>query len=326
VFQSLCLIAVGVALLALGGELLLRGAVGLATRFHLTPAVIGLTVVAAGTSVPELAVSGMAAFNGKPDLAFANIVGSNIFNITFMIGLCALVRPFAIPKQALHLEFPAAVAATLLFWWIVNDGVVSRFEAALCLTAYVAFVAYLLRLVHRQELKVTYLGLDEKAAESHPGVARTSVNVVLVAFGVLLLAVGAHATVAGAVAMARRFGWSERLIGLTIVAAGTDLPEVFASVMSARRGRSDVALGNAIGSNLFNMLVILGVTGLASPLHFDPAAVASDCRWLLGLTLLLFPLMLRGRSIGRGAGAFLVAAYATYVAFLIFGTLGNSDG
>jgi len=323
VFQALCLIALGVGLLATGGELLLRGAVGLATRFRLTPAVIGLTVVAAGTSVPELSVSGMAAFNGKYDLAFANIVGSNIFNITFMIGLCALVRPFAVAKQALHLEYPAAVAATLLFWWVVRDGVVSRFEAALCLTAYAAFVAYLLHLVRREGLKVSDLGLDEKATESQPRATRPRISVGFVSLGILLLASGAHATVAGAIEMARRFGWSERLIGLTIVAAGTDLPEIFASVLSARRGRSDVALGNAIGSNLFNMLVILGVTSLASPLHLDVATVASDCRWLLGLTLLLFPLMLRDRSIGRGAGVFLIVAYASYVTFLIVGTDGG---
>jgi cation:H+ antiporter len=312
------LIIVGVVLLVAGGETLLRGAVGLATLLGLTPAVIGLTVVAAGTSVPELAVSAIAAYQGKLDIAVANVVGSNIFNITVIIGLCALIRPVAIIGNTIKLEYPVLALVTMLALVVVEDEKITRLDATLCLAVYVCFTAYLVSLVRQQVTAVEGRELKAEVAELIPAAApRTRVSILLVAAGVILLAIGAQLTVTGAVQLARLLGWSERVIGLTIVSAGTGLPEVVASLVSSIRGRSDVAIGNVIGSNLFNILCILGLSAMIRPLPVQPAIVASDCWWMLGTTLLLFPLMFTSRRVNRLEGAVLLIVYGVYLSQLL---------
>ncbi len=318
---SIGLIAVGIVLLVAGGETLLRGAVGLATILRLTPAVIGLTVVAAGTSVPELAVSGIAAYQGKPDIAVANVVGSNIFNIAVILGMCALIRPLAITGNTIRLEYPVLALVTLLCLVIAQDGEINRLDAALCLAVYVAFTAYLVSLVRQQVTMAEAKVLTEEVKELTPESARprTWVCLALVAGGAALLAGGAHATVTGAVDLARLLGWSERIIGLTIVSIGTGLPEVVASLVSSVRGRSDVAIGNVIGSNLFNMLAILGISAMATPLPVQPSIIASDCWWMLGVTLLLFPMMYTGMRVNRWEGGLLIVVYGVYLWLLLSG-------
>jgi cation:H+ antiporter len=313
------MIVLGAVLLAVGGEALLRGAVGLATLLRLTPAVIGLTVVAAGTSVPELAVSGIAAYQGQNDIAIANVVGSSIFNATIIIGMCALIRPIAIMGNTIKLEYPVLVLVTLLCLVISQDGQINRLDALLCLAVYVGFTAYVVSLV-RQEVTATEVA-EFKAevreltpAENRP---KTWVCATLVSAGVVLLAVGAHATVTGAVGVARLLGLSERVIGLTIVSAGTGLPEVVASLVSSIRGRSDIAIGNVIGSNLFNILGILGISALAAPLPVQPEIFENDCWWMMGITLLLFPVMISGLRVNRREGGLLLAVYGAYLAFLL---------
>jgi cation:H+ antiporter len=278
VLLSVALIILGVILLVAGGETLLRGAVGLATLLGLTPAVIGLTVVAAGTSVPELAVSAIAAYQGKLDIAVANVVGSNIFNITVIIGLCALIRPVAIIGNTIKLEYPVLALGTMLALVVMEDEKIGRLDATLCLAIYACFTAYLVSLVRQQVTAEERRELKAEVAELTPTAApRRWVSIGLVAVGVALLAIGAQLTVTGAVQLARLLGWSERVIGLTIVSAGTGLPEVVASLVSSIRGRSDVAIGNVIGSNLFNMLCILGLSAMIRPLPVQPDIVASDC-------------------------------------------------
>lgn len=317
-FIASILVAGGIGLLILGGEVLLRGAVGLSTLLKLTPAVIGLTVVAAGTSVPELAVSGVAAYQGSTDIAVANVVGSNIFNITLILGLCALTRPFAIVGNTLWLEYPVLLLATLLCVVTTQDLSVSRLDAILYIALYVGFTAFLVRLVRRQlttqESKQLDDEVDELNVEKKPVLFHC---LALFVVGVVLLGLGAQATVSGASQLARLWGWSERLIGLTIVSAGTGLPEVVASLVSSLRGRSDVAIGNVIGSNLFNILVILGLTGIVNPLTVQASIVESDCWWMLGVTVLLFAVLLNGREVKRWEGGVLLATYGIYLAFLL---------
>jgi len=318
---SLGLILLGIALLVGGGEALLRGAVGMASRLRLTPAVIGLTVVAAGTSVPELAVSGAAALRGTPDIAVANVIGSNIFNIAAIVGLAALVRPFKVEGNTLRLEYPVLVLVTLMGVALVADGQVSRLDALLLLATYVGFTAYLVALVRGQATPAEVLHFSEEVdaiAPADPGLSLGR-SLLYVAGGVALLGAGAEATVRGAVDLARLWGWSERVIGLTIVSVGTSLPEVVASVVSSLRGRSDVALGNVIGSNLFNLLVILGVTGAILPIPVAPALATVDAYWMMGLTLLLAPLLISGSRLTRLEGGLLVAAFAGYLALLVRG-------
>jgi cation:H+ antiporter len=302
-------------LLVVGGESLLRGAVGLATILRITPAVIGLTVVAAGTSVPELAVSAIAAFKGSNDIAIANVVGSNIFNITLIVGLCAIIRPFSITGNTLRLEFPVLMIATLSCVAFVQDFEISRWEAALFLAFYIGFTAYIVRLVRRQltasESKSLTEEVDElKSTASKPSIWRGGLLVVV---GIALLGLGAQFTVDGASQLARLWGWSERLIGLTIVSAGTGLPEVVASAVSSLRGRSDVAIGNIIGSNLFNILVILGLTGVITPLPVQSALVGSDCWWMLAVTAIMIPIIFNGRRIQRWEGVAFLGLYGVYM-------------
>lgn len=311
---SVGLIILGIILLVAGGETMLRGAVGLATLLRLTPAVIGLTVVAAGTSIPELAVSGAAAYQGKADIAVANVIGSNIFNITIILGMCAAMRPLVIESNTTKLEYPVLVLVTLLCLVIIQDGEVNWLDASMCLAVYVGFTAYLVGLVREQvtaaEARELKAEVEELKTSARP---RLPSSLGLVFGGAVLLAAGAHATVVGAVELARLLGWSERLIGLTIVSGGTGLPEVVASVVSVARGRSEVAIGNVIGSNLFNILVILGLSGLMSPLPVQGALVASDGWWMMGVTVLLFPMMYTGLSIKRWEGGVLLAVYCAYL-------------
>jgi cation:H+ antiporter len=316
---SLSLILFGLVLLVTGGEALLRGAVGLAGLLRLTPAVIGLTVVAAGTSVPELAVSGIAAHQGKTDIAVANVAGSNIFNVTVILGLCALIRPIAIGGNTVKLEYPVLVLVTLLALVIGQHGEVNRLDAIFCLAVYVAFTAYLVSLVRQQVNADESRQLKEQERELAPSAKgpKLTVSLGLVAVGVALLGGGAHFTVTGAADLARLLGWSERLIGLTIVSAGTGLPEVVASLVSSVRGRGDLAVGNVIGSNLFNILAILGLGGLFAPLPIPPGLTQSDFPWMMGVTLLLLPLMLTGMTIRRWEGGVLLAAYGVYLTLLL---------
>jgi cation:H+ antiporter len=317
---SIGLVLLGLVLLVAGGEVLLRGAVGLATLLRMTPAVIGLTVVAAGTSVPELAVSAIAAWRGSPDISVGNVVGSNIFNIAFILGLAALVRPLAITGNTSKLEYPVMALVTLMFLAVAQDGTINRLDAALFLATYVGFTAYLVSLV-RQQMN------EQEAGEFRSEVQELAVAdsqrprawlcLLLTTAGIALLGAGAQATVAGAVDLARILGWSERVIGLTIVAGGTGLPEVVTSLVSSIRGRDDVAIGNVIGSNLFNILGILGISALVAPLPIEPRIIASDCWWMLGVTLLLFPLMFTQRRITRWEGALLLGVYGVYLSLLL---------
>ncbi len=318
---SIGLIILGIVLLVVGGETLLRGAVGLAVILSLTPAVIGLTVVAAGTSVPELAVSASAAYQGKPDMAVANVVGSNIFNIAAILGLCALVRPMAITGNTIRLEYPVLALVTMMCVVMAQDGQISRLDAALFLAVYVSFTAYLVNLVRQQVTAVENQELQEEVTKLTPSEKnpRAWVCLALVSAGAALLAAGAHSTVVGASELARLLGMSERVIGLTIVSVGTGLPEVVASLVSSIRGRSDVAIGNVIGSNLFNILGILGISAMVAPLPVQAALIASDCWWMLGITLLLFPLMFTKLQVSRWEGGVLMAVYCVYLWMLLSG-------
>lgn len=318
-FESTGLILLGIILLVVGGEALLRGAVGLATLMRLTPAVIGLTVVAAGTSVPELAVSGIASWEGRTALAVTNVVGSNIFNITVILGLCAIFKPLPITGNTIRLEYPVLVAVTVLGLVVSRDGGIDRLDALVLLMVYVAFTTYMIRLVRNQVTPEEARELRTEVEELKPGTdrPRSVVCVVLLSVGVLLLAGGAQFTITGAVGIARFLGWSERVIGLTIVSAGTGLPEVVASLVSSVRGRSDVAIGNIIGSCLFNILGILGVSALVSPLAVEPMIITNDNWWMLGVTLLLFPVMWSGFKVNRWEGGVLITTYGVYIALLL---------
>jgi len=312
-------IVLGLALLLAGGEALVRGATDIALRARISPAVVGLTIVAAGTSMPELVVSLQSTLEGRPGLAVGNVVGSNIFNIAAILGLTALIRPLKIRGNTVRLEWPVMMLAALLFVLLTRDGQCNRLEGALLFAAMLAFFAYVVWLAKHGATPVEREGLA--AVVSGPLLRRGKVAVLFdlaaVAAGIGLLAGGSTLLVRGAVGIASALGVSEAVIGLTIVAAGTSAPELATSLVAAWRGRDDIAVGNVIGSNIFNVLGIVGATALIHPLEIPQEVVARDNWWMIGASLLLFPLMKTGMRINRLEGALLFAGFVLYIVLLI---------
>lgn len=317
--SPLLLILAGLIVLVIGGEALVRGATLLARRLGIAPAVIGLTVVAVGTSVPELVVALLAAMRGAPDIAIGNVIGSNLFNLTGALGLAALVAPLSVRGQAIKLEWPALFLATAVTLACLRDARLDRLEGFVLLVGLVAFVSWTVVIARRNITPDERSDLVEVVAERasltlrHPGVVTT----LLVLGGVALLVLGGQWVVDGAVALARTLGMSDRIIGLTIVAVGTGLPELVTSLIAAVRRESDIAVANMIGSSIFNLLGILGASALIHPIAFDPALAGSDLLWLLAVTAVIWPILHTGRTITRAEGGLLVATYATYVTLLV---------
>ncbi len=300
--------AAGLALLLVGGELLVRGATALALRFRVSPSVIGLTVVAAGTSMPELVVSIGAAVQGLPDVAIGNVVGSNIYNILLILGLAALVRPLTTTWTTIRLEWPVMALAAWTMHLLSRDGMLDRLEGAYLLAGLIAFVAWMVRLA-RKEVPDAERESLESVADSRGGatVESWARSVGGVTIGVALLGLGAHLLVSGASSLAADLGVSQRVIGLTVVAIGTSLPELITSVLAAWRGNSAIAVGNVVGSNIFNVLGILGATALVHPIPVNLRTIELDNWVMLGVTLMLLPLMRTGFKINRWEGGLLLA-------------------
>jgi len=283
----------------------------------MSPALVGLTIVAAATSVPELAVSLAAAIKGSSDIAVGNVVGSNIVNISMIMGVAAIISGLAIGGRTIKLEYPVLALITFLFLVLSHDGLVDRMDGALLFAIYILFMIYMVRLVRREMTPEEEAQFSREAAELGAGSLSPGRSGGFIAVGVALLWAGAEVTVSGAIDIAKIFGMSDRVVGLTIVAVGTSLPEIVASVISSLRGRDDVAVGNLLGSNLFNVLVILGLTALLKPINVNPEIIASDNWWMLGITLLIFPIMRTHFRVSRIEGVFLCAVYAAYVWLLL---------
>ncbi len=317
---ALGLTAFGLLLLGGGGELLVRGAVTLSRRAGVTPAVVGLTVVALGTSLPELVVSLIAALDGRPDIAVGNVVGSNIMNVAFVLGLAALLFPLPVTGSLVKFEWPFMFLSSAVFVLLVRDGFLDRIEGGFFLIALVLFTGYMVML---SRTEVAAQERESIASEvSHRGgvIARARgllPSVLAVAGGIGLLLGGGKALVEGAVALAQLAGMTERVIGLTVVAIGTSMPEVVTSVVAAYRRHTDVAVANVIGSNIFNLLGILGITSVTIPVTISPSIVASDIWWMLGTSFLLLPLMHIRRNLNRVEGGLLLGAYGVYLVTLL---------
>ena len=318
---DLLLVAGGLALLLGGGEALVRGASGLALFAKISPAVIGLTVVAAGTSMPELVVSVQAALAGSAGLAMGNVVGSNIFNIAAILGLTALIRPLHIQGNTVRLEWPVMAVATALLILLGWNTRLGRIEGSILVVGLVFFVAYAVWLSRRNSTEADRAAYGEIATASlgRRGGLGLLLNLLALGLGIACLAGGSTLLVAGGVGLASALGFSETVIGLTIVAAGTSSPELATSLVAAWRGRDDMAVGNLVGSNIFNILGIAGFTALIHPLEVPREIIARDNWWMLGTTLLLFPLMLTGLRVNRAEGGLLVAVFACYMAVLLLG-------
>ncbi|EDM80555.1 K+-dependent Na+/Ca+ exchanger protein [Plesiocystis pacifica SIR-1] len=311
----------GLALLVAGGEALVRGATSLAQLLRVSPAVIGLTIVAAGTSMPELVVSTKAALAGEPDIALANVIGSNIFNIAAIVGVAALVAPLRVLGNSVRLEWPVMFLAVCQLHLLARDGSVDRLEGGFLLGAQVAFIAYLVWIARTASAPAE----EEQFAEALPaplggelrGAKAWLFSGLGLVLGMALLVLGGSVLVNGASALALGLGASQRVVGLTIVAAGTSLPELVTSVIASVRGRDDIALTNVLGSNIFNVFGILGTTTLIAPVAVDPELVSVDSWWMIGFAALLFPLMRSGYRVSRLEGGVLVALFVAYLTLLV---------
>ncbi|MCX7868810.1 MAG: calcium/sodium antiporter [Terrimicrobiaceae bacterium] len=308
-------VLVGISLIVLyfGAEALVRGSASLALRLGLSPLVIGLTVVAFGTSSPEIFVSLKAAFNGHGDLAVGNVVGSNIFNVGVILGLSAVIMPMRVQLQLLRLDAPVMVLAMLAVpLLLLGRGEVSRWEGAVLIAALAAYVAMNIVLARRSRDPA----IEREFEEGLPKPASSALlAIAMVVAGLALLAFGARLLTDSAIALARGFGVSEAVIGLTIVAAGTSIPELAASIVAALRREPDIAIGNVIGSNTFNVLAILGIAAVACPFH-APGIRPFDIWFMIGICAGLVPLLWTGLRLQRLEGALLFSAYCVYIALL----------
>ncbi len=307
---NLLLIAAGLALLYAGAEGLVRGSAALALRLGLTPLAVGLTVVAFGTSSPELVVSLQTALAGQGDLAVGNVVGSNIANVALILGLSVVIRTVAVQVQLVRYDVPVLIGVSAVLVLMLMDGRLGRLEGALLMGGIVLYTLAAFRLARKE--KGTPAGPDA----APPDLARPAWHDALfVLAGLGLLVLGAQLLVEGAVAIARDAGLSEALIGLTILAVGTSLPELATSLVAAAKGEGDIAVGNVVGSNIFNVLAILGCAATARPLD-APGISLVDLGVMVGLAVALLPLTRSSFRLVRWEGALLIGSYAAYVAYL----------
>lgn len=304
----------GFAALIFGGELLVRGAVALARRLNIPPLIIGLTLVGFGTSLPELVTSVEAAFAGSPGIAVGNIVGSNIVNILLILGLAALISPLAVPRAGFLRDGVTLTVATVLCLIVVLVGALERWSGGVLLATLAIYLAIMLW----RELRRSDASGEGMADDLPPPVRGGWANAAVALFaGLALTILGAKYMVAAAISIAAAAGMSETLIGLTIVALGTSMPELVTSVIAARKGHSAVALGNIIGSNIFNVLGILGVTALVKPLRVPVEIVSLDIWVMIAATVALLLFARTGWRIERREGAALMAGYAAYIGWLL---------
>lgn len=309
----LLLLIVGIALLTAGGEALIRGSLAGAGRAGISPLLCGLVIVGFGTSAPELVVSVDAAINDQPDIAVGNVVGSNIGNILLILGLCALITPLAVKPLALRRDAVTVMAASILFLVLVGGSALGQPDAAILLAALAAYLAWAYWSERFQAAPAAALHEAEAAELSALPSAWPWIAVSVVG-GLLLLIGGSRVLLAGAIGMAESLGVSEAVIGLTLVAVGTSLPELSVSVIAALRRHADVAVGNILGSNIFNILGILGLSALLQPLPVHARILQFDQWIMLGTSLLLFLFLFTGRHLSRLEGAILLAGYGVYVA------------
>jgi len=319
-------ILLGLTLLFAGGDLLVRGASRLARALGVSPLMVGLTVVAFGTSAPEAAVSVQASLAGNPGLALGNVVGSNVFNVLLILGMVSLIAPLPVQRQLIRLDVPVMIAASLLVCVLALDGTVGVAEGAVLISGLVGYLGYLVQQGRRAPGSV-----PEESDPVPPAGARARgtksliMDLVLIALGLGALVWGADQLVEGSVAIARRFGASELVIGLTLVAAGTSLPEVAASVVAAVRGEREIAVGNVVGSNIFNLLFVLGASALAGEggVPVPQGALTFDLPVMAGVALACFPVFLTGRVISRWEGALFLLYYAIYLVLLLVDASGH---
>ncbi|WP_297336021.1 calcium/sodium antiporter [Algoriphagus sp.] len=307
------LLLIGLAILLLGGKFLVDGASAIAVKLGMTAGLIGLTIVAFGTSAPELLVSVNAALKGNSDISIGNVIGSNIANIGLVLGLSGLFYPILIKKTHLRFDYPVTLLVTFLFFGLSLNGLLGFWEGLLLVGLFILFNVYLFR---SSDSFLLESAEGEEEVEQVQGYSWTKA-VILFFIGIAGLYFGSELLVSNAVTISRTFGVSERVIGVTIIAIGTSLPELITSIMAAISKKTDLAIGNILGSNIMNILSIIGITAVINPIEISNEFLESDFIWMIGISVLLFPLMKTKRQISKVEGSVLLMAYLVYLFMLL---------
>ncbi|MDP4586635.1 MAG: calcium/sodium antiporter [Flavobacteriales bacterium] len=311
--MDIFLLILGLLTLVGSGEVLVRGAAGIALKAKISPLIVGLTVVSIGTSAPELFASVTAALNGNSGLAVGNVVGSNIANLALVLGITAVIYPITVDRLLIRLDGPVMAAATLLFILFAWDMEISQGEGIILITALVVFLLTLIRRARKEPSAV------DNEVEELEGFGKKGYGFlfILILIGCIGLYFGSDWFVTGASNIASSLGVSDHIIGVTVVAFGTSVPELVASAIAALRKQSDISIGNLVGSNIFNVLGVLGVTATLTPLPIDQKVIDSDMWWMLGIALLIFPMIRMGYKIVRWEGIVLIGIYIAYIATVL---------
>ena len=306
-------LTLGLLALVLGGEFLVKGAVSIALKAKISPLVVGMTVVSFGTSAPELLVSLSAVFDGYPDVSVGAVVGSNISNIGLVLGITVLIFPIAVNRDSLRIDWQLMILATFLFYFFAMNGELSWWEGTVFLAILSTFTFWLIRRSRRKGVQLAAESEVEDLDSGNP----VYKDILFLSIGMVALYFGAEWLIDSVVSIANSQGVSEKFISVTIVAFGTSLPELVTSAMAAFRKETDISIGNLVGSNIFNIFAILGVTSVLHPLKISDSINQFDVYFLLGISLLLLPIMLFGKKIGPWKGVFLIIFYAFYIYFSI---------
>jgi cation:H+ antiporter len=319
--QTFVSLVVGLVFLTLGAEWLVKGASSVAARFGIAPIVIGLTVVAFGTSAPEFAVSVQGALSGNSDVAIGNVVGSNTFNILFVLGLSAVIGALTIEQRIIKRDIPILMVLSIAIYGLIWNDVVGRLEGVVLFVGIIVYTVWLLRGARKSESEKVKAEYEEamQQVEGETVAKPLYFQIGLVVVGLALLILGSRFLVSSATTIAEAFGVSDLVIGLTVVAAGTSLPELATSVMASYRGQRDIAVGNVVGSNIFNLLAVLGASAAVSSdgIAVNRELIRLDYPVMLAATLVLIPICWNGFAIKRWEGALLTAFYIAYVAYLV---------
>ncbi len=311
-FEITIFLSLGIILLFVGAEGLIRGSSNLAIKIGITPLVVGLTVVAFGTSAPELVVSLSAALKGNSTISLGNVIGSNIANIALILGVAALIRPLDVHAKVIIREIPIMIGISVLLFFLLLDGKIDFFDGLIFIALLILYNVFSV-LLARKEKSSEVQNEFKEGLKSRLGV---TISIILMIAGLALLIIGANLFVQSAVAIAKLFNVSDAVIGLTIVAIGTSLPELITSIVAAYKKEADIAIGNVVGSNVFNILGILGITALIIPVSSDGISKI-DLFVMIGTAILLFPLSKTGKRISRFEGILLLVGYIIYLYYLI---------
>jgi cation:H+ antiporter len=308
--EDILLLLLGFVALIGGGEFLVKGAVGIAAKARLSKLVIGMTVVSFGTSAPELIVSLHSASQGLPEIAIGNVIGSNIANIALVLGLTVIIFPMPVSRNSIRYDWPMMMLASVLFYLFALDLSIDRWEGVVLFILLIAFIVFIIR-NSRKDNSIELDDIDN--VEGATNKINVWKHIVFLAIGLVGLFFGSNWLIKGATSIAESFGLSKHVIGITVIAFGTSVPELATSVVAAFKKETDISVGNLIGSNIFNIMIVLGLTGIVQPIGVEENVISWDLLWMLGIALLLLPMMIISRKVGRLSGVVLLVIYVSYI-------------